>query len=709
MSRLQTLAVLAAVAVVACSPSPQRRAPLVYPTAPTVEVVDDYHGTPMADPYRWLEDPDSPETRAWVEAQIRVTDQYLASIPGRERIRQRLTELWNYERYGVPFTAGGRYFYSRNDGLQPQSVLYVAEALDAEPRVLLDPNRLSEDGTVALVFTEVSPDGRWLAYGTSAAGSDWQEWKVRDVASGQDIADHLRWIKFSEARWTRDSGGFYYARYEEPSQGNEMEELNQGNKVYLHRLGTTQAGDELVYQRPDHPDWFLEPTTSEDGRYLILTVAQGSANENMVFYRDLEAGGEVVELIAAFDASYTFLTSDGPLLYFLTDQAAPRGRIVAIDTGSPDRGSWQEIVPEQGQILEAASVVHDTIIARYLKDARAEVALFALDGAARGGLELPGLGSVSGFEGRRDDRETFYAYSSFTNPTTIYHLDLATGASTVFRKPEVGFDPADFVVEQAFYESKDGTRVPIFVTHLKDLLRDGRNPTILYGYGGFKASMTPRFSVPDLVWMEMGGVYAQACLRGGGEYGQEWHDAGRLKNKQNVFDDFIAAAEWLVAEGYTSPTKLSISGASNGGLLVGAVVNQRPDLFAAAVPAVGVMDMLRFHKFTIGWAWVSDYGSPDDPEMFPVLRAYSPLHNLVAGTHYPATMIITADHDDRVVPAHSFKYVAALQTAQGGPAPVLIRIETRAGHGGGKPVTKQIEEAADRIAFLTRELGMEGW
>jgi prolyl oligopeptidase len=691
----------------ACSPAPQPADELAYPTSHTVGVVETLHGQQVPDPYRWLEDLDSEETHAWVEAQNQVTFAYLESIPARDRIRDRLTTLWDYQRFGVPRAEGKHYFYARNDGLQPQSVLLVADSIEGEPRVLLDPNTLSEDGTVALTSFRVSPDGRWLAYGTASGGSDWQEWRVREVATGQDLDDRLMWIKFSSPSWNHDSTGLFYARYNEPAAGEELADINRVNKLFFHPLGTPQADDALVYERPDQPDWSFSAHVTEDGRYLVIDVSLGSDRRNLMFYRDLSADGPVVELIKEPPvALFRFLANDGPVFYLRTDFEAPRGRVIAIDTRKPDPGSWREVIPEDEDILESVDVIHDTFIASYLHDAHNQVRLHAMDGKRSGVVDLPGIGSVGGFTGRSFHTETFFSFESSTTPRSIYHLDMTTGESTLLRTPEVAFSADDFTTEQVFVTSKDGTRVPMFLSFRKGLERDGSNPALLYGYGGFRVSLSPFFSIANIVWMEMGGIYAQVCLRGGGEYGKEWHDAGRLANKQNVFDDCIAAAEWLIANRYTSTDRLALQGASNGGLLVGAVINQRPDLFAAAIPEVGVMDMLRFHKFTIGWAWVSDYGSPDDPEMFPILHGYSPLHNIRSGLDYPAVLIVTADHDDRVVPAHSFKYACAIQAVDTGPRPKLIRIETRAGHGAGKPTAKRIEEATDLLAFLGRELEM---
>jgi len=629
----------------------------------------------------------------------------LQEIPAREQLKKRLTQLWNYEKYGVPFKRGDRYFYFKNDGLQNQSVLYTLTDLEAEPQVLLDPNQFSEDGTVALSGLAISEDGALLAYGLSRSGSDWQEWYVRDVATASDRPDHLQWIKFSGASWTRDSQGFFYSRYDAPNEQTKYEDINYFQKLYYHRVGTPQSDDLLIYERPDQKEWGFDGSVTEDGRYLIVTVWQGTDPKHLVFYKDLEASDAgVVELINQFEADYRFIGNDGARFWFRTDLDAPRGRVIAIDLERPERQHWQEVIPEAAETLEDVGLLNNQFVLDYLQDAHTQIKVFDLDGAFAQEIELPGLGSADGFDGKRFDTETFYSFTSFTTPTTIYRYDFQTQTSTLFRRPQVDFNPENYETHQVFYTSKDGTRVPMFITHKRGLELNGQNPTYLYGYGGFGISLTPSFSVSNLVWMELGGVFAVANLRGGGEYGEDWHQAGTQLNKQNVFDDFIAAAEWLIAHQYTCPQKLAIGGGSNGGLLVGACMTQRPDLFAAALPAVGVMDMLRFHQFTIGWAWVSDYGSSEDPEMFKALYAYSPLHNLKPGTAYPATLITTADHDDRVVPAHSFKFAAALQAAHGGEAPVLIRIETKAGHGAGKPTAKIIEEASDRWAFLVRVL-----
>jgi prolyl oligopeptidase len=680
---------------------------ITYPTTQTVNQVDDYHGTKVADPYRWLEEVDSQETKAWVEAQNQVTFDYLNQIPARSQIKQRLTQLWDYEKFSIPFKEGDRYFYFKNDGLQNQSVLYTLTSLDSEPKVLLDPNKLSEDGTVALAGIAISENGKLMAYGLSTSGSDWQEWKVRDVETQADISDHLNWIKFSGASWTKDNQGFFYSRYDQPNEATKLEDINYFQKLYYHKIGTSQSEDVLIYHRPDQKEWGFNGGVTEDGRYLIISVWQGTDPKNLVFYKDLaDANSQVIELISDFEANYSFIDNDESVFWFQTDLDAPRGRAIAIDINNPHKEHWREIIPQANETLESIGILNNQLVVDYLKDARSQIKIFNLNGEFVREVVLPGIGSAGGFGGKRWDKETFYSFTSFTTPATIYRYDMTTGESTVFRQPQVDFNPEDYETKQVFYSSKDGTQVPMFITYKRGLQLNGNNPTYLYGYGGFNVSLTPSFSVGVIVWMEMGGVYAVPNLRGGGEYGEEWHQAGTKLNKQNVFDDFIAAAEWLIANNYTSPAKLAISGGSNGGLLVGACMTQRPDLFAAALPAVGVMDMLRFHKFTIGWAWTSDYGSPDHPEEFKALYAYSPLHNLKPGTSYPATLITTADHDDRVVPAHSFKFAAGLQEAHKGEQPVLIRIETKAGHGAGKPTAKIIEEIADKWAFLVRTLDM---
>jgi prolyl oligopeptidase len=668
-----------------------------------MDVVDDYHGTKVADPYRWLEDPDSERTRAWIAAQNRTTRAFLDAIPEHAAIRARLEELWNYARWSAPVNKGGRYFFSRNDGLQAQPVLYVSASLDAEARVLLDPNTLSKDGTVALGDVIPSEDGKLLAYEVADAGSDWTTIRVRDVETGRDLEDVVPWVKFSRCAWAPDGSGFYYSTYPVHDTTGRIQLLNQ--RMLFHRLGTKVDADALVCAREDHPDWGFQADVARDGELLVVTAWQGTERKNRVFLRDLRApDAKVVAFLDDFDAQYVFLAKKGSLLYFRTDLDAPRGRVIAIDLAHPERASWRTIVPEAKDTLENAVAAGGRILCSYLADARSELRLLALDGGEPVTVALPGLGSVAEIRGDEDDPEAFVTYSSFTSPASVWRVEAATGKAVTVFAPKVAFDPADYATEQVFYTSRDGTRIPMFVTRRKDLRPSPQTPALLYGYGGFDIPMKPDFSPANLVWMERGGIYAVACLRGGGEYGREWHESGTKERKQNVFDDCIAAAEFLVANGWTSSRKLALSGRSNGGLLVGACLTQRPDLFGAALPGVGVLDMLRYHRFTIGWAWASDYGTSDDAAAFRYLLNYSPLHRVKEGVAYPPTLITTGDHDDRVVPAHSFKFAAALQAAQAGEAPVLIRIETRAGHGAGKPTSMKIDEVADEWAFLSAVL-----
>jgi prolyl oligopeptidase len=681
---------------------------LEYPNTKRGEVVDDYHGTKVADPYRWLETDvrKSEEVAAWVAAQNKVTQAYFQGIPEREKIQKRLTELWNYERYSAPSKVAGKYYFSKNDGLQNQSVVYVQDSLEAEARVLIDPNTWSKDGTVALAGLSIAEDGKYLAYGVAEAGSDWVTWKVMRLADQKVLDDQIKWVKFSGATWTKDGKGFFYGRFAEPQKDEEFQALTLNQKVYYHRVGTPQSEDVLVYQRPDQPKWGFSTSVSEDGRYLVITIHVGTAHKYKIVYKDLtEPYSTFLDLVGDdFDSEYSFEDNDGPVFYFKTDNDAPRGRLIAIDTRKPEKENWKEIIPQAADSLQGVSLVGNLFVASYLKDATTQVKMYTPQGKFVREVKLPGIGTAGGFGGRRQDTETFYTFSSFATPPTIFRYDLLSGESKTFRQSKVKFNPDDYEVKQVFYLSKDATRVPMFLAHKKGVKLDGSNPTLLYGYGGFAIPMVPQFSVTRLAWMEMGGVYAQACLRGGSEYGEDWHLAGTKLRKQNVFDDFIAAAEWLIDKKYTSSEKLAIQGGSNGGLLVGAAMTQRPELFGACLPAVGVMDMLRFQKFTAGRYWTDDYGSSDNPEEFKALFAYSPYHNLKKGTKYPATLVTTADTDDRVVPGHSFKFAAQLQYCQAGPAPVLARIETRAGHGAGKPTAKLIEEVADQYAFLVKNL-----
>ena len=686
--------------------------PVPYPATRQVDQVDVYHGTTVPDPYRWLEDTEAPETKAWVEAQNRITFAYLEQIPQREAIRTRLTKLWDYPKYGAPWREGKRLFFFENSGLQNQSVLYVQDGRKDAPRVLLDPNTLSADGTVALSAIAVSPNGNLLGYGTSTSGSDWQEFHVRDVRTGRELADTLRWIKFSGIAWTKDNKGFFYSRYDEPTEGNRLTSVVRNQKLYYHRLGTPQSEDQLILENPDEPDWGFRADVTDDGHYAIISVWQGTDERNRLYLIDLanprrpNVSAPVVRLFDDFDATYAFVGNVGTRLYVRTTRNAPRGKVVVFDIMTPREEHWRTIIPEAKDALVSVQHIGGRLVARYLQDARSSVRLYGLGGSPQGEIELPTIGSVGAINGRPNDREFFYSFTSFLYPPSVFRYDIQKKTTEPLKSPTLDFDVSAYETRQVFYASKDGTRVPMFITLKKGASLDGSTPTLLYAYGGFNIPITPGFSSATLVWLEMGGIYAVANLRGGGEYGQAWHEAGMFERKQNVFDDFIAAAEYLISERYTSPSRLAIHGGSNGGLLVGAVMNQRPELFGAAIPAVGVMDMLRYHKFTIGWAWAAEYGSADDSTQFGYLHAYSPLHNIRPGASYPATMITTADHDDRVVPGHSFKYAAALQAAQGGPAPILIRIETKAGHGAGKPTTKQIAEAADRLAFLAHTLGV---
>jgi prolyl oligopeptidase len=704
------IAAIAAVCAACATFGVYAAAKITYPETKRVEVTDDYNGKKVTDPYRWLEqDPrTSPEVAQWIAAQNKVTQGWLAQVPERQQIHDRLTTLWNYERYSPPYRVGGRWYYIYNTGLQNQAVLYAFASPEAAPQKVLDPNAWSQDGTVALVGSVPSDDGRYLAYAKSGAGSDWQEWRVIDMTTGKELDDRLQWTKFTRAAWTKDAKGFFYSRYDAPPEGKAFQAVNRDQKLFYHRLGAKQEEDSLVYYRADQPDWDYSGLVTEDGKYLTISVHKGTNPNNRFLYKDLsDPYGMTVELIPNFDNEFEYLGNDGTNFYFKTDWDAPRGRIIAIDLQHPEKTAWKTLVPEASEAIEGVDLPGDTFVVSYLKDAVTRVRLFKTDGSTVRDVQFPGLGTASGFNGRRDATKVFYSWTSINTPPSIYQYDLASGASTLWKAPKVSFKPEDYVVKQVFYESKDKTKIPMFIAYRKDVKLDGNRPTLLYGYGGFKISLTPAFSAARLAWMERGGVFAMPNLRGGGEYGEEWHQAGALKKKQNVFDDFIAAAEYLVANKYTNPQRLAIQGASNGGLLIGACVTQRPDLFGATLPAVGVMDMLRFDQFTAGRYWVDDYGSAKDPEMFPVLLAYSPYQNLKPGTKYPPTLITTADTDDRVIPAHSFKFAAAMQKDQAGDAPILIRIESAAGHGGGKPTGKQIEEATDQQAFLVKALGMD--
>ncbi|MBT6167280.1 MAG: S9 family peptidase [Verrucomicrobia bacterium] len=680
---------------------------LSYPDSKPGKTVDTLHDIKVPDPYRWLEDLNSDQTSAWVKAQNSLTDSYLDAIPGRQALENHLTKLWNVERLGVPSFEGGSYFFSKNNGLQNQSVLYSSKSLDLEPTVLLDPNKLSKDGTVALNSYEVSPDGKYLAYSTSASGSDWVEWKVREISSRKDLSDHLKWSKFSGVSWAKNSKGFYYGRFPTPKDGEEMMAQNIHKKIYFHEIGKPQSEDLLVYERPNQPKQGLYAWVTEDGKYLLIQVSQGTDTKNGLFYKDLSnSTSKVIELLSSFDASYDFITNLGSKFIIRTDLNAPKQKVISIDVNEPLSVRWETIIPESTETLRSVSHIGGLFIANYLKDARTEIRRFKTDGNSLPPVKLPGLGTASGFEGKSDQNETFYYFTSFTSPGAVYRYDVTRNASTLLKAPKTQFDRDHYESRQIFATSRDGTKIPMFIVSKKNLKLDGNNPTLLYAYGGFNISLRPSYSPATIAWLDLGGIYVMANLRGGGEYGEEWHEAGMKLKKQNVFDDFIACAEHLISNKFTTSKKLSIAGGSNGGLLVGACMVQRPELYGACLPAVGVMDMLRFHKFTIGWAWQAEYGKPEDPEDFKNLLTYSPYHNLKP-SNYPATMVITSDHDDRVVPSHSYKFAAALQSAQNGFAPTLIRIESKAGHGAGTPTSKRIEAIVDKYAFLAKALGFE--
>lgn len=684
--------------------------PIQYPNAKTVNQVDVYHGVSIKDPYRWLENQHSHDTRKLIKEENKVTEKFLNRINVRKEIKTRLKQLWRYPKHSVPFRVKNRLFYYQNTGRQDRDLFYSKNLTSNEEEIIIDPNKLSEDGTIALKGISVSEDSRYLAYSTSKAGSDWQNWRIKDLDTQKDLKDRLNWVKFSNVSWLKDSSGFFYSRYAKPQSGRTSKSPNYFQKLYFHKLGTKQKEDQLIYERKDHPDWGFNGDVTEDGRYLVINVWKGTANENRVFYKDLgKTGGKVIELLYKGDARYGFIENIDTKFYFFTDYHSPKGRIISIDINSfdPENPRFTEIVPEKKDTLVAASITGNHLFLRYLKDAYSSVSQYSTDGKFEKEMKFPGMGSVIGFGGRKEYGSTYYGYGSFNTPMEVYKLDIDSGeVSTVFI-PKVRFNKNDYKTKQVFVKSKDGKKIPLFITYKDDIQLNGSNPTYLYGYGGFGFPQVPEFSVRMLTWMDMGGIYAHACLRGGTEYGEEWHKEGIKKNKQNVFDDFIACAEYLIDTKHTSKKKLAIAGESNGGLLVGACLNQRPDLFGAACPGVGVMDMLRYHKFTIGWGWISEYGNPENEDEFRALYAYSPLHNIQPGTKYPPTFITAADHDDRVVPAHSFKYAATLQKAQKGDAPILIRVETRAGHGKGKATFKVIDETADQFAFLAKVLEFE--
>ncbi len=705
-TRMKKLGAFALLACVLCPAAGAQK--LQYPASKKVEQYDTYFGVKVADPYRWLEDESSPETARWVEDQNKVTFAYLDKIPYRAQVKDRLTKLYNYARYTAPYRRGEYYFFTKNDGLQNQSVVYVQKGIDGAPEVLIDPNKFSAEGTTQLGALSISRDAKYAAYCKASGGSDWRDCYVMEVATRKQLADELKWVKVSGLAWAGE--GFYYSRYDAPEKGKELTSKNENHKVYFHRVGTPQSADELVYEDKAHAQRFNNVETTDDERFALLTVSDRGTGKkgNALSYRDLKSDDKTWKPIVAEigDDYFGAIDNVGDKLLVETDHNAPNGRIFLFDPKSPAEKDWKDVLPEKSEPLQGVGTGGGKLFATYLKDVTTRAYVYSLDGKLENEIQLPALGIAGGLGGQHDDRFVFYTFSTFNFAPSIYRYDIATRKSTLFRAPEIpGFRPADYEVKQVFFNSKDGTRVPAFVVHKKGLKLDGRNPTLLYGYGGFNASTTPNFSALRLALLEQGFVYVSANMRGGGEYGEKWHEAGTKLKKQNVFDDFIGAAEWLIANKYTSPERLAIHGVSNGGLLVGAVANQRPELFKVVIQQAGVMDMLRFHKFTIGWNWVADYGSSDNEAEFKALYAYSPIHNVKAGTKYPATLITTADHDDRVVPAHSFKYAAAMQAAQAGDNPVLIRIDTRSGHGASS-TTKAIEQNADIYSFLMYNLGV---
>lgn len=698
----KTILLLSGIMVMSCTPQQKK---LTYPKAEKVDTVDVYFGTEVADPYRWLENDTSAATAAWVEAENKVTNEYLAQIPFRKQLLERLTNLANYEKIGAPFKKHGKYYFYKNDGLQNQSVLYVQDSLEGEPRVFLDPNKLSDDGTVALTGLSFSHDGKYAAYTISRSGSDWTEIYVLDTATGQLLDDHIEWAKFTGAAWQGD--GFYYSAYDAPVKGKEFSNVNENHKVYYHKIGTPQTEDKLIYQNPAYPKRFYYTGTSEDERILFV-YESGAGRGNNLFIKDLKkANAPFIQLTTDFDYQYSPIEVIDNNVYIFTNYGAPKNRIMVADINNPKLENWKELIPEMESVLSSAEVIGGKLFLTYDKDASNHAYVYSQKGEHMHEIKLPSLGSV-GFSGMKDDKECFFVFTSFTTPGTIYKYDMDKNSYELYRAPKVEFNSDDFVTEQAFFPSKDGIMIPMFLTYKKDLERNGNNPVFLYGYGGFGISLNPGFTTSRIPFLENGGIYAQVNLRGGSEYGEEWHIAGHKMQKQNVFNDFISAAEYLINNKYTNPDKIAIVGGSNGGLLVGACMTQRPDLFKVAIPQVGVMDMLRYHKFTIGWNWASDYGtSEDSQEMFEYLKGYSPLHNLKPGTKYPATMVTTADHDDRVVPAHSFKFAATLQECNDGTNPTIIRIDSKAGHGAGKPMAKVLEEQADIYGFIMYNLKMK--
>lgn len=702
--RAKTLTTAATTFLIATTPINTIAQSITYPTTAKDGTVDEYFGVKVSDPYRWLENDTSAATAKWVESQNAVTDKYLQSIPQRSKLQVRLKELSNYERVGMPFERHGKWYIYKNDGLQNQSVLYTMDSPTGTQRVFLDPNTLSSDGTVALKGVYFSNDGKYAAYAISRSGSDWQEFYVIDIESGRQLSDHVEWAKFSGAAW--HGNGFYYSAYDHSSDGKEYSNVNEMHKIYYHRIGTPQSEDHLIYMNAAYPQRFYTVSVNKE-ETIMMMYESGAGSGNNLFLRDLRVpGSQLIQVTSNMDNTYSPIGTLGDTIYLATNDNAPKMKVVAINIKSPEMSKWQTVIGEGKWMLEDANLADGRLLITYTEDASTHAYLFTLQGKQIREIDLPGVGTAA-FSTEKDKKECFYTFTSFTVPGTVYSYDLDNGSSTLFNAPKVNFNLNGYTTEQVFFESKDGTRVPMFLTYKKGLKRNGKNPVLLYGYGGFNIGMSPSFSAMRLPFIEHGGIYVMVNLRGGSEYGEEWHLAGTKMRKQNVFDDFISAAEWLISNRYTNSSKMAIMGGSNGGLLVGACMTQRPDLYRVAIPQVGVMDMLRYHKFTIGWNWASDYGTSDDSrEMFEYLRGYSPLHNLRPGTTYPATLVTTADHDDRVVPAHSFKFAATLQECNSGPYPTLIRIDTKAGHGGGKPMSKVIEEQADIYGFIMYHLGM---
>ncbi len=678
---------------------------ITYPETKKVDTVDVYYGREIPDPYRWLEDDNSKETAEWVKSENEITRKYLEGIPFREDLKKRLTDIWNYPKYSVPFKEADHYFFFKNDGLQDQDVLYIQDALDDEPRVLLDPNKFSEDGTVALSNISVSNDGKYLGYSISRSGSDWNEIKVRDIETRKDLDDHLKWVKFSGISWKVN--GFYYSTYDKPKEGQKLSGRNEFHKVKYHKLGTSQEDDKLIYDDPEHALRNFRAQVTDDERYLFIYESESSSG-NALYYKDLrKPNGEFVLIAPGFDNEFVVVDNIGDDILIKTNYNAPAWKLMKVNPRQISMDRWETLFPEKTEVLQSVDLIGGRIVAEYMKDAYSQAFVYDYDGKMIEEMQLPEIGSLFGLNGEKDEAEAFYGFISFTFPSTIYLYDVSDNRSEVYKESELDFNADNYYTKQVFFESKDGTKVPMFIIRRKDVVLNGNNPVLLYGYGGFNIPLTPNFSLGRLLFLEKGGIYVMVNLRGGGEYGEEWHEAGMKTNKQNVFDDFISAAEYLINNNYTNPDKIAMVGGSNGGLLVGACMTQRPELFEVAIPMVGVMDMLRYHKFTIGWAWASDYGtSEDSEEMFEYLLSYSPLHNIKEGVEYPATLVTTADHDDRVVPAHSFKFIATLQEKGAGDNPYLIRIETKAGHGAGKPTSKIIEQITDIYSFMMYNLDM---